>query len=165
MAPPDRMIFASATDWATSSKVRSYPLILSSAMATSISSSGKPFRETWEIPSIRNRSSSISWAYFFRIRSGISSPVTINEIAGRVGNTDSMTGGSMVLGKEGILSTAFFTSSKMTLMSKSDRVSMMIEALFSWETELTRSIPDIPLRLRSIFSTIPSSTSSGAAPG
>ena len=80
-------------------------------------------------------------------------------------STLAIIGGSMPLGKEGTLSTAFLTSAKTTSIFLPLTVSTLMEAEFSCDTDVTRSTPTIPLRLSSILRTTPSSISAGEAPG
>ena len=80
-------------------------------------------------------------------------------------STFAIIGGSIPEGKEGTLSTAFLTSAKTTSMLLPFKVSTLMVAEFSLDTDVTRSIPTIPFKLSSILSTTPSSISSGEAPG
>ena len=75
------------------------------------------------------------------------------------------TAGSIPVGKLGTLSTAFFTSAKITLISYPFIISTLIDAAFSLEVEVMRSTPITPFKLSSIFRTTPSSISWGEAPG
>ncbi len=80
-------------------------------------------------------------------------------------STLAITGGSIPEGKEGTLSTAFFTSDKTTSIFFPFSTSTFTFAEFSLETEVTLSTPTIPFKLSSIFNTTPSSISAGEAPG
>ncbi len=71
----------------------------------------------------------------------------------------------MFVGNEGILFTAFFTSESAASILYPLSTSINIFAEFSFEVEVKRSIPTIPLRLSSIFKMMPSSISWGEAPG
>ena len=75
------------------------------------------------------------------------------------------TNGSIPVGNEGTLSTAFLTSSSIKSISFPFSISTLIDPAFSREVEVTRSTPCKPFRLSSILSTIPSSISWGEAPG
>ena len=163
--PPVTKTLALEIEFEIWSKVTSKLRNRGSVTEICISSSGKPERDTCEIPSILKRSSSISWAVCLRMPNGTLSPTRTKDIPGRVGFTFSTTGGSEPMGKEGILSTAFLTSSKTRLMSKSVNTSILTVPEFSLEMEVMRSIPSRPFRFLSIFSTTPSSTSLGEAPG
>ena len=86
-------------------------------------------------------------------------------MVGRIFSTFAITGGSMPEGKEGTLSTEFFTSANTTSTFLPFSTSTVIVAEFSLETEVTRSTPTVPFKLSSIFRTTPSSISCGDAPG
>ena len=86
-------------------------------------------------------------------------------MVGRLFSTFAITGGSMPEGKEGTLSTAFFTSDKTTSIFFPFSTSTFTLAEFSLETEVTLSTPTIPFKLSSILRTTPSSISAGEAPG
>ena len=80
-------------------------------------------------------------------------------------STFAITAGSIPEGKEGTLSTAFFTSDKTTSIFFPFSTSIFTLAEFSLDTEVTLSTPTIPFKLSSIFNTTPSSISCGEAPG
>ena len=80
-------------------------------------------------------------------------------------STLAITAGSIPEGKEGTLSTAFFTSDKTTSTFLPFSTSILTVAEFSLETDVTLSTPTIPFKLSSILSTTPSSISAGEAPG
>ena len=80
-------------------------------------------------------------------------------------STFAITGGSIPEGKDGTLSTAFFTSDKTISIFLPLTTSTFTEAEFSLDTDVTLSTPTIPFKLSSIFKTTPSSISSGEAPG
>jgi len=111
------------------------------------------------------RSFSTSRAYFLRVLRGRSLPLTVKSIVGAIASIFAITGGSIPDGKEGTRSTAFFTSARTTSISESRKVSILMVAEFSRETEVTRSIPTSPFKLSSIFRMTPSSISCGEAPG
>ena len=80
-------------------------------------------------------------------------------------STFAITAGSIPDGKEGTLSTAFFTSDKTTSIFLPFSTSTFTTAAFSLDTEVTLSTPTIPFKLSSILRTTPSSISAGEAPG
>ena len=82
----------------------------------------------------------------------------------RIFSTFEIMGGSIPTGKEGTLSTAFFTSAKTTSIFLPRSISIFIIAEFSFETDVILSMPTMPFRLFSILSTTPSSISLGEAP-
>ena len=133
--------------------------------AISISSSGKPESSIWDKPSIARRSYSICLAICFKVAKSTSSPLKKKSKVSRMFSCFATTNGSIPEGKLGTRSTAFFTSESITSISSSISISTVILPPFSLDVEVTRSMPTNPFRLSSIFKTIPSSISSGAAPG
>ena len=101
----------------------------------------------------------------FKVAKEIFSPLMLKLMVGLIFSILAIMGGSIPVGKEGTLSTAFFTSDKTTSIFLPFTISTFINAEFSRETEVTRSMPTIPFKLSSIFNTMPSSISCGEAPG
>ncbi len=163
--PPVISRLAFFTALATSVKVRLYARRVFSSTAISISSSGNPCKFTFEIPSIPRRSSSICRAICFNDFKEMFSALIEKVITLFIISVLKTIGGSISVGKELMRLTAFFTSSSTISVLKSLKTSTVIFAEFSDEMEVTRSIPVTPRRLSSIFNTIPSSISSGDAPG
>ena len=61
----------------------------------------------------------------------------VKLMVSRIFSTFEIMGGSMPTGKEGTLSTAFFTSAKTTSILLPLSISIFISAEFSFETEVT----------------------------
>jgi hypothetical protein len=71
----------------------------------------------------------------------------------------------MPTGNDEMRSTAFLTSCSTRSVLLPRLTSTSTVPLFSRDTEVTRSTPVVPRSSSSILSTMPSSTSSGLAPG
>ncbi len=153
------------TAFATSVNDKLYANKSFSRTAISISSSGKPVIAICEMPCILRISFSIFLAYCFKVFKETPCPLTVKLIVGRKFSTFAITGGSNPTGNDGILSTAFFTSDKITSIFCPLKTSTVTTAEFSNETDVTLSTPTIPFKLSSILRTTPSSISAGEAPG
>ena len=139
------------TELRTSSKDKLYLIRSSSVTEISISSSGNPETEICEIPSIFLISFSMFFEMFFKDFRSIFFPDNENITVGCCSSILVITIGSRSAGKEGTLSTAFFTSKSIASSSNFSSVSTNIEPEFSLEVDVTLIIPGIPFKFSSIL--------------
>ena len=162
--PPVASMFAARTAAVTCGIVNPSSISASSRNRISISSSGNPLNAICEMPSTERSSCSISRASRFSTRRS-STPVMANVKATPTASCLNTMGGSIPTGKLAMRSTAFFTSWRISSVSRASSTSMVMLPTFSLQTDLTWSNPAIPCRFSSILATMPSSISSGEAPG
>ena len=110
MLPPLIRILELFTAFEMSTNVNSYSISFLSFTAISISSSGNPDTFIWDIPSISLKSFSIFFEIFFKDNKSILFPVSENITVASCSSIFETITGSISVGKEETLSTAFFTS-------------------------------------------------------
>ena len=162
--PPGRSIEACLILSAICPSVRLYCRRVSSFTSMDISKGLTPLTSAWVIPGIARSSSLMDSACSLRLLSGAFPYITI-ETTSRLFAIFETTGLSASSGRVVTRSISAFMSCRIRSMSSPSSISAVTLPNPSLATDVISFIPLTLLRLSSIFSTIPSSTSSGPAPG